>query len=61
MRIQSLILFAAFLAISSTAFGQQLSREQIMQAMEKRNLVDNVIDFFNRRVKTVSEQNPHRK
>jgi dipeptidyl aminopeptidase/acylaminoacyl peptidase len=35
MRIQLPIVFAIFLAISSAAFGQQLSREQIIQAMEK--------------------------
>src|SRR5262245_18886158 len=35
MRFQLPVLFATYLAISSTAFGQQLSREQIIQTMEK--------------------------
>jgi dipeptidyl aminopeptidase/acylaminoacyl peptidase len=47
MRIQLSIPFAIFLAISSTAFGQQLNREQIIQAMEK----DGCVSLTERKVK----------
>jgi len=47
MRIQLPILFAIFLAISSTAFGQQLSREQIIQGIEK----DGCVSLTERKVK----------
>jgi dipeptidyl aminopeptidase/acylaminoacyl peptidase len=41
------ILFATYLTISSTALGQQLSREQIIQAMEK----DGCVSLTERKVK----------
>jgi dipeptidyl aminopeptidase/acylaminoacyl peptidase len=47
MRFQLPILFAIYLTISSTALGQQLSREPIIQAMEK----DGCVSLTERKVK----------